>query len=134
MRPSSGDTYVRELLHCVLIRCNSLLLLSFHFWCFYSSCFFFFVVRLSSAMYNMYFINTLHYSCLITFLCICMLYFCTYVFWWCARDCMFQVCLCIHCIDFWCNCSCLHISVSIKCAAIYRKAHVPFEIWNYTLR
>jgi hypothetical protein len=42
MRPSSGDTYMRELLHCALIRCNSLLLLSFHFLCFYSSYFFLF--------------------------------------------------------------------------------------------
>jgi hypothetical protein len=77
-------------------------------------------MRLSSAMYNMYLINTLHYNCLITFLCIYMLYFCTYVFYWCARD-----CLCVHSIDFCCNCSRLYIFVSNKCAAIYRKAHVP---------
>jgi hypothetical protein len=49
MRPSSGDADVRELLQCALIRCNSLLLLSFHFWCFYSSYLFFIFFLFCSA-------------------------------------------------------------------------------------
>jgi hypothetical protein len=134
MRPSSGDTYVRGLLHWALIRSKFTSIAFVSFFMFLPFIFFPFLqcgylLQCITCILLIHFTTVVRLHFCVSTCCIFVLLFC-----WCARDCMFQMCLYVHCIDSWCNCTRLYIFVSIKCAAIYRKARVPFEIWDYALR
>jgi hypothetical protein len=96
IRPSSGSTFIRHLMHCALIEYHSFrYVVDVFFFIYFLRCGCF------SAMYNTYLIN------IILLLVFGYIFLCIYMFLYlhislvcCFLDCAYQVSLCVLCIDF----------------------------------